>query len=142
MIFDNRQEGDILMDVQETSWDALQKAATDRDMCRSRVWKLKVEAQRRTIPRNKRKRQTDTHHLNMKQRFTFLPPVTTKAKTTAKTISNDAARAKHYERLNAKAEEHEREIMFFETRRPQPHHSTHTHYLSDSLHEMYYHLGT
>ena len=132
VIFDNRQEVDILMDVQETSWDALQKAATDRDMWRSRVRKLKVEAQRRTIPRNKRKRQTDTQRLNMKQRFTFLPPVTTKAsstkrtKQTATTISNDAARTKHYERLNAKAEEHEREIKFFEPRQPRLHHSTHT----------------
>ena len=29
VIYDNKQEGDILMDVQELSWDDLQKAADD-----------------------------------------------------------------------------------------------------------------
>ena len=33
--FDNRQTGDILMDVEEDNWEALQKAADDRD-----TWKV------------------------------------------------------------------------------------------------------
>ena len=56
VIFDNRQEGDILMDVHETGWEELQKAAEDRDAWRVRVRKIKVEALRKTsIPRRKQK---------------------------------------------------------------------------------------
>ena len=38
MIFDNRQPGDLLMDVEDITWEALQKSTNDRD-----TWKTKVQ---------------------------------------------------------------------------------------------------
>ena len=56
VIYDNRQEGDILMDVpEELSWDQLQKQANDRDLWRARVYVLKQLARRTTAPAKKRK---------------------------------------------------------------------------------------
>ena len=56
VIYDNKQEGDILMDVQELSWDDLQKAADDETGWHSRVRELEIQAQRKTMPKHKRKR--------------------------------------------------------------------------------------
>ena len=49
---DNRQDGDILMDVQEDSWESMQKATqTDnKRVWRARVNKMKLAAQRTTKP--------------------------------------------------------------------------------------------
>ena len=66
------------MDVHETGWDELQKAAEDRDEWCVRVRKITVEALRKTsIPRRKQKSYAATQHLDIKHRFTFFPTATT-----------------------------------------------------------------
>ena len=51
VIFDNRQEGDILMDVDaDLTWDQLQKQARDRDAWRKKVHVLKKDVGRTTAP--------------------------------------------------------------------------------------------
>ena len=70
VIFDNRQAGDILMDVAETRWEDLEKAASDRDKWRARVHTLKNAARATTKARKRQPAVTTTHRLH-KQRFTF-----------------------------------------------------------------------
>ena len=77
VIFDNRREGDILMDVADgLSWKQLQKQAGDRDGWRARVHVLKDEARRTTAPPKKRKQCTTATNTaqNVKTRFTFRLP--------------------------------------------------------------------
>ena len=71
MILDNRQKGDILMDVSETNWADLQTAADDRDAWKKRVKKIK-DTDRATTKSSKTQPVTTTHQLQY-QRFTFYP---------------------------------------------------------------------
>ena len=58
VIYDNRQTGDILMDVDDNlSWAELQKLANDKDAWKAKVNKLRQAAQRSTI---KNKKQADS----------------------------------------------------------------------------------
>ena len=89
VIFDHRQTGDILMDVDEDSWEALQKAADNRDAWRVRVRKIKDEARATTKAKKRQAAATATHQLQH-QRFTFLPqqPSSTTAKRVTQTMVN------------------------------------------------------
>ena len=60
VIFENRQDGDILMDVHESTWSALQKAAADKDSWRARVRILKNKA--RATTKKKRTKTSSRHH--------------------------------------------------------------------------------
>ena len=115
VIFDNRQEGDILMDVPETSWDALLKAADDKNGWRQRVRAIKMEAKTTTRPGKPTRRTETTEHPHLRQRFTFLPP-NVKPKKTTKKLSNEAARDKYYAQQNEKADELQQRINFFQPR--------------------------
>ena len=79
VIFDNRQPGDILMDVVEDSWEALQKAADDRDAWKLRVRRIKDLARATTKSAKRREAATVTHQLQS-QRFTFVPQPSSKPK--------------------------------------------------------------
>ena len=58
VIYDNRQTGDILMDVDDNLiWAELQKLANDKDAWKAKVNKLRQAAQRSTI---KSKNQADS----------------------------------------------------------------------------------
>ena len=72
VIFDNRQEGDLLMDVVKNSWTALEKAAEDKDGWRSRVHALKNMTRTTIKVRKVKKSNTNTTHQAQTQRFTFL----------------------------------------------------------------------
>ena len=71
VIFHNRQPGDILMDVNETSWEELQKAAADKHRWRARVHSLKKAEHLTTKKEQKAKPADRTTHRIHKQRFTF-----------------------------------------------------------------------
>ena len=72
VIFDNQQEGDILMDVSDTSWDELQASADNRGAWRAKVKLIKDAARATTKPRKTLPPAETTHQLQT-QRFTFLP---------------------------------------------------------------------
>ena len=74
VIFDNRQVGDLLMDVEETNWTALEKAAEDGDSWWARVHVLKNMVRATTKARKAKKKAISTTHQVQSQRFTFVPP--------------------------------------------------------------------
>ena len=90
------------MDVAETSWEALQKAAEDKDGWRARVHTLKKAARGVMTKKSKNKPTTTTHQLHS-QRFTFFHKQTKKRDKKTKKTSNAAARSAHYDRLTAPA---------------------------------------
>ena len=74
VIFDNRQEGDILMDVPETTWAELEKATADRKTWRKRVQVIKAAARSSTATSaTKAPTTTTTTHTIRSQRFTCFP---------------------------------------------------------------------
>ena len=77
VIFNNRQQGDILMDVAETNWEALQKVAADKVQWRKRVHTLKKTSHLNT-KREQQSNPTTTTHRIYKQRFTFTTTVACK----------------------------------------------------------------
>ena len=106
VIYDNRQEWDILMDVDaDLTWGQLQKQARDKNARRKKVNELKTTARRATAP-VKRSKVTSTAPLtNVKTRFTFLPPqkpAPTKVKKKQKQ-NNTNARKDFYEKALRKA---------------------------------------
>ena len=67
------------MDVVEDSWEALQKAADDRDTWKLRVRRIKDLARATTKSAKRREAATATHQLQS-QRFTFVPQPSSKPK--------------------------------------------------------------
>ena len=59
VIYDNPQEGDLLMDARDETWDQLVEAASanNKKLWRSRVWRLKQQARRSTAPEKAKKKQ-------------------------------------------------------------------------------------
>ena len=91
------------MDVTETSWEALQKAADDKDGWRARVRTLKKAARGVVSKKSKIKSVSTTHQLHS-QRFTFFQKKAKKRdRKPKKKTSNAAARTAHYDRLTAPA---------------------------------------
>ena len=98
VIYDNPQEGDMLMDVRDSSWEELVKAATDKDVWRQKVQILKQQAQRSTAPPKQPKPQAppptacDKHR---KTRFVFYQSKQQKQQAEAKLgNANPFAKAK------------------------------------------------
>ena len=89
VIFNNRQQGDILMDVAEDSWEALQKAAADRDKWRERVLALKKAARLTTRKPQEKKADTTTTH-PVRQRFTFTTSATANTAAITRTRTTQA----------------------------------------------------
>ena len=74
VIHDNPQDGDILMDVHDQTWEQLINAAKDREEWRRSVWQLKQMAQRSTKPAEiKKRKQQHTRCKTTRSRFTFYP---------------------------------------------------------------------
>ena len=116
VIFDNRQEGDILMDVDENlTWEQLQHSARDRGGWRSKVHKLKQLARRTTAPEKQKKASAKMAAAgSVKTRFTFkLPGKEAKKKnkkSKKKKIGNKAARVKYYGKMCEEAANHEKRL--------------------------------
>ena len=103
VIFDNRQEGDILMDVDaDLTWEQLQKQTQDKDEWRDRVKILKIAARRATAPVQTHTIKTiDNCSSNDERkisRFTFLPPKPAPARKGKKKQSNTKARKSFMQR--------------------------------------------
>ena len=78
VIYDNRQEGDILMDVpQELNWQQLQEMAEDKNGWRARVHTLKEAARRTTAPPQKDKQRCNNNN-NTYERDNSVPLLTAK----------------------------------------------------------------
>ena len=73
VIWDHKQEGDILVDVEEDDWDRLQKLSANRDKWKAKVNKLKTEARRKTKPERKKDSASGATHSKAITRFTFFP---------------------------------------------------------------------
>ena len=75
VIWNFRQEGDILMDVEEdVEWRQLLKQAARRDGWRERVNELKKPAKRKTKPKiSTTIEECDSTHIIAVTRFTFFP---------------------------------------------------------------------
>ena len=110
VIYDNQQDGDILMDVEDKSWQQLQEQAADKNGWRAKVHVLKNKARRATAPNKPRRTaQALAAILKTKTRFTFkLPAKNAKEnnnkKKKKKKISNKEARKRHYVKACKKAE--------------------------------------
>ena len=102
VIYDNKQEGDILMDVQELSWDDLQKAADDETGWHSRVRELEIQAQRKTMP--KHKTQTATRPPTKPEAALYLsPPCQSKNKQTSKAREKETGEEEDDQRRSTSA---------------------------------------
>ena len=71
VIHDNPQEGDMLMDVADLTWEQLVQAAADKDGWKAKVQLLKQLAQRSTKPAaiKKEAKQHVSHNLRTRSRF-------------------------------------------------------------------------
>ena len=125
VIFDNPQDGDILMDTGKNSWQELQRMAKadNKKTWRIKVNELKLAAQRTTKPR-RAKANSYVHRNNApKTRFTFKTAAARptkdngKKKKKKKASSNEAARAAYYQQLTKKADDYEERLHFFEKRK-------------------------
>ena len=68
VIYDHRQDGDILMDVSEKNWDVMFHVAANKNARSQRVKMLKIQSQRTTKPlkvthNNPRAHSTCTIHI-------------------------------------------------------------------------------
>ena len=93
IIFDNRQDGDILMDVDIADWTELQRAAADKDGWKSKVKVLKSAAQRTTKPKRTKMQYEKRSNAAQTARFTFFLP---KTKKMTKKLNNDVACARRH----------------------------------------------
>ena len=84
-IYDNRQEGDLLMDAPDTrEWDALVKLAADRKRWRQMVYKVRGgEVSGSTNAASSKTDKVERFNLKMPQRVDATAAVTAEAKATA-----------------------------------------------------------
>ena len=108
VIFDNRQVGDILMDVDIADWDELQKAAKDKDAWRARVGVLRAKAQRTTKPKRTKAPTYAKRQNAPRARFTFFPQTAKAVKKKKTKTGNVEARAAYYKKQMDKADDLEK----------------------------------
>ena len=122
VIFDNRQDGDLLMDIEEDDWTRLQMQARDREGWRDKVYVMKVAARRKTAPlpavKTREKNTTATTHI--RTRFTFKSPTmqnnSKTSKTKQKKQSNATAREEAYAVQIQKADDYQTTQNCFDPR--------------------------
>ena len=110
-IYNNPQSGDLLMDTQADTWNALKKQARNRDAWRLRVSNVAASNTTSLKPplMHEHGHKTRFHLKNM----TIQKPEEKKRK---KTMSNEKARTEYYKKVEAKTDAHQKRMDFFKPR--------------------------